>query len=133
MKTAVAIVCVLSALLVQPLPSAAQAPQPLVAVESSGCILCQVGEIAVFRVTIANPDDVPKTVQLLAQMELPNGDIATLVDGPVSLQSRITQVLLFSRTVTAADAVGTYWFDAAIFDSEDEFLDAYSLRADKFE
>jgi hypothetical protein len=131
MKTAVAILLVLCALLVQPPPSMAQAPLPVVAVEAFGCVLCEAGQIAAFRVTIANPDGGPKTVHLLTQMELPSGDIATIVDGPVALQTRFTQVLLFSRPVTAADPVGTYWLDAAIFDGDEEFLDAYSLRADK--
>lgn len=131
MKTAVAMLLVLSALLVHPVPSTAQAPLPVVAVEAFGCVLCDTGQIAAFRVTIANPDGVPKTVHLLTQMELPSGDIATLVDGPVVLPGRFTQVLLFSRPVTEGDPVGTYWIDAAIFDIEEEFLDAYSLRADK--
>jgi hypothetical protein len=135
MKTAVAILLALSVLLVQPIPSRAQngGSLPAVAVEAFGCVLCEAGQIAAFRVNIANPDGVPKTVHLLAQLELPSGDIVALIDGPVVLQQRFTQVLLVTHPVTSEDQVGTYWFDAAIFDTEDEFLDAYSLRADKLE
>jgi len=107
----------------------AQAEPPLVAVEALGCVLCEAGQVATFRVNIANPDGVTRIVHLIVQVELPTGDIVPLVEEPVLLQTRFTQRLLVSHPVTPADPAGTYWFDAAIFDSEDERRGCAWLRS----
>lgn len=132
MKTTIAVLLVLSASLIQPRFAAAE-PVAVLAVEALGCVLCDAGQTTTFRVKIANPDGVPRTLHLLAQIELPNGDIVPLVDGPILLQSRFTTVSLFSRVVTGGDPAGTYWIDAALFDEDVDFFDAYSLRADKLD
>lgn len=78
MKTAAAILLFLSTLLVQPLPLDAQELRPVLAVEALGCVLCEAGQSAAFRVNIANPDGAPRTVHLIAQAELPTALFASV-------------------------------------------------------